>query len=100
MSVRTHAPECAKTKALRIQEDTGISATVHECTCGAEYEDGVVEADEHIAAVKAANELGSAVGRMYNSMFDALGVLTPAQPRTGLAVAILRAAIAREVGPL
>lgn len=47
MSTRAHTSECLKTKALRIQEDTGISACVHECTCGAVYEPGVEERLEH-----------------------------------------------------
>ena len=48
MPVRTHAPECAKTLALRIEEDTGIGAVIHAhaCTCGARYERGPQSIEE------------------------------------------------------
>ena len=39
MSVRTHAPECAKTQALAAVEVRSPGGT--PCTCGAQYEPGL-----------------------------------------------------------
>ncbi len=43
MSVRTHAPDCAKTQHLLAREENlpGWETYASECTCGATYEPGV-----------------------------------------------------------
>lgn len=41
MSIRTHAPHCAKTRALVESEEDSTERRHVECTCGAAYEPGV-----------------------------------------------------------
>jgi hypothetical protein len=41
MSVRTHAPHCAKTRALIESEEDSTERRHVECTCGATYGPGV-----------------------------------------------------------
>ncbi len=41
MSVRTHAPDCAKTRALIESEEDSTGRRHVECTCGATYGPGV-----------------------------------------------------------
>jgi len=41
MSIRTHAPHCAKTRALIESEEDSTERRHVECTCGATYVPGV-----------------------------------------------------------
>jgi len=41
MSIRTHAPDCAKTRALIESEEGSTECCLVECTCGATYRAGV-----------------------------------------------------------
>lgn len=45
MSTRTHAPECAKTRQLKVYEENGPERTpvTAACTCSAEYQPSVEE---------------------------------------------------------
>ncbi len=63
MSIRTHAPHCAKTRALIESEEDSTGRRHVECTCGATYEPGVASQSIVIGDADLIRQLSEHQGR-------------------------------------
>ncbi len=96
MSVRSHAPDCAKTAQLKAYEASGPERTpvTAECTCGAEYVRGVPTLEEAELLHVEAKALRAEVERLRRVIMH----LRPHVPEHVLDSAATLAGLAREAG--
>lgn len=95
MSIRTHAPYCAKTRALIESEEDSTERRHAECTCGATYEPGVEARAEELEVARLAwANVATSAARLHEAVTVASGWLAVKEPL--IAHKVLTDALARE----